>query len=179
MFGGSGSPDARMNGYSTLTLVGPRGSDEDIVGTWSQTEGSPFLSRVGDEHALCVGTTVTGDGIPDGTFLKRAFPDGTIELSAAATNTIAANSLTFAAFAPDFSAHIYRIYQYNSVNLVTIRAQKYRATDKVRFTTYTQPSSVSLASYGLKITTESGFVPATLALSSNVDYVKHISWPKQ
>ena len=170
MFGGSGSPDARMNGYSTLTLVGPRGSDEDIVGTWSQTEGSPFLSRVGDEHALCVGTTVTGDGIPDGTFLKRAFPDGTIELSAAATNTIAANSLTFAAFAPNFSANMYRIFPYNSVGVVTIRAQKHRAKDKARFTSYIQPSSVKLAAVGIKIGVESGFVPATLALGSNSGY---------
>lgn len=162
--------DIRGNGGSTICFVAPRGSDDDIVGTWCQTNGSPFLSRVGEEHVLCVGTAVTGDGIPDGTFLKRVFPDGTIELSAAATNTVAANSLTFAAFTPNFSAGLGRIYPYNSIGVVTIRAQKYRAKDKARITAYVQPSNAKFAAQGLVISTESGFVPATLALSSNAGH---------
>ena len=103
------SPIVRVRGGKALEFIAPQGSDMDVVGTWSQTEGSPFLSRVGAEHALCAGTTVTGTGIPSGTFLKRIFPDGTIELSQSATSTVVANALTFAAFSPDFSASVSRI----------------------------------------------------------------------
>ena len=161
-------PDFRIKGGCAMDFVTPRGSDADVVGTWSQTAGSPFLSRVGAEHVLCAGTTVTGSGIPAGTFLKRVFPDGTIELSQAATSTIAENTLTFAAFSPDFSATIWRLWHVQGNSIATIRAQKHRAADKGRICVSIMQHSAAPAPYGFKITTQDGYVPATLVLGKNV-----------
>ena len=83
-----------------LTLVAPHGSSADVVGTWDQEKDSTFVFRAGAAHVLCAGTTVTGAGIPEGTFVKRIFSDSSIELSQPASETIAGNALTFAAFSP-------------------------------------------------------------------------------
>ena len=82
-------------------LYAPRSSKSAITATFVATAGKPyFLPAAGFESvwkALPVGTTVTvADGsLADGTFLKRIFPDGSIELSsvAAADGEVA---LTFA-----------------------------------------------------------------------------------
>ena len=165
------SPIVRVKGGKALEFIAPQGSDTDVVGTWSQTEGSPFLSRVGAEHALCAGTAVTGAGIPSGTFLKRIFPDGTIELSQSATSTVAANELTFAAFSPDFSASVSRIRSIppsSGSAAAVIRAEKYRAKDKVRFIVSAISANDDTAANGFKINTRDGFVPATLAIGTNM-----------
>ena len=95
-------PQSLGGGYF---VYAPRGAAEQ-TGSWNQTEGSPYLQLAGVAHDLAVGTLVTGDGIPDNTFLKRIFGDSWIELSAAATKTKSANELTFAAFTPDFTQTI-------------------------------------------------------------------------
>ena len=98
----------RVNPWSTgeylqascdFVFYAPRQS-EAVSGTWRLVKGSPFASRAGDEHALAVGTSVTGEGIAEGTFLKRVFPDGSIELSKAATDDVVSSGLQFAAFHP-------------------------------------------------------------------------------
>ena len=166
------SPIVRVKGGKALEFIAPQGSDTDVVGTWSQTEGSPFLSRAGTEHALCAGAAVTGVGIPSGTFLKRIFPDGTIELSQSATSTVAANALTFAAFSPNFSASVSRIRSIppsSGTAAATIRAEKYRAKDKVRFVVSAiSTDDDTAAANGFKINTQDGFVPATLAIGTNM-----------
>ena len=167
MMFGVETPDFRLRGNKAMSFIAPQGSDVDIVGTWSQTADSPFLSRVGAEHVLCVGTTVTGSGIPAGTFLKRIFPDGTIELSQAVTSTIAENALTFAAFSPDFSASTWRINSFNTAGIATLRVQKYRVKDKARFFVSVMQSDSTTKPYGFKIATQDGYVPATLALGKS------------
>ena len=166
------SPIVRVKGGKALEFIAPQGSDMDVVGTWSQTEGSPFLSRVGAEHALCAGTTVTGTGIPSGTFLKRIFPDGTIELSQSATSTVAANELTFASFSPDISASVSRIRSIppsSGTAAAVIRAEKYRAKDKARFVVPAiSANDDTAAANGFKINTLDGFVPATLVMGTNI-----------
>lgn len=81
----------------------PCGADA-VTASWRQTAGSPYLFPVGATAALAVGAPVIGGGgIPSGTFLKRIFPDGSIELSQPVLETREANPVTFAAFEPDFT----------------------------------------------------------------------------
>ena len=166
------NPIVRVRGGRALGFVAPQGCDTDMVGTWNQTKDSPFLSPASAEHALCAGTTVTGSGIPSGTFLKRIFPDGTIELSQSVTSTIAANALTFAAFSPDFSASVSRIRAIQPSSgsaAAVIRAEKHRAKDKARFViSAISADDDTVAAKGFKINTREGFVPATLAMGTNM-----------
>ena len=69
---------------------------------FNQTDKSPYLFRSGSDDCLqlAVGTTVTGEGIPEGTFLRRIFSEGVIELSNPVSGTRTENALSFAAFKP-------------------------------------------------------------------------------
>ena len=160
-----------------MTFTAPHGSSADIVARWSQTSGSVFLSRaVGQaEHILSVGTIVTGAGIPAGTFLKRVFPDGTIELSAAATETIAENEITFAAFEADVSIEIPMLTPYNGSSKRTLCLQKYRNEDNIVLTTYFCKSSGSEANQYLTVTTEEGMYPGKLVLTREGSYVTYLA----
>jgi hypothetical protein len=64
-----------------------------VTGVYSQQAGSPYLFLKGEAHVLSAGTLVSGEGIPDGAFLKRIFPDGCIELSVPAAETIDGNTV--------------------------------------------------------------------------------------
>ena len=105
--------------YGTYHMIAPQGSDEAVTATWTLSNGSPYAVRATGtaEHVLCAGTLVTaaGDILPSGTFLKRVFPDGSIELSERATlgADTADISLTFAAFSPKVSQSLQFI---NSAN---------------------------------------------------------------
>lgn len=113
-----------------FVFYAPRGADEQ-VGQWSQTAGSPYLFRTGEEHPLAAGTRVSGAGIPEGAFLKRIFTDGSIELSAPVTSTAEGNSVTFAAFTPDVYQYLKSISRHSKVaeNLGLV---KFRPQDKLR-----------------------------------------------
>ena len=87
--------------YAGYHFYGPEGLAEAATSTWKLTAGSPFATPVGETgHALPPGTLVSaGDSLPEGTFLRRVYPDGTIELSAAATGDATGETeVTFAAF---------------------------------------------------------------------------------
>lgn len=145
-----------------LTLVAPRGSSEAVVGTWSQTKDSPYIVRTGAAHVLCAGTVVSGAGIGEGTFVKRIFPDGIVELSAVATETIADNELTFAAFSPKVS-HTCSINtsQDGSHNLCLV---KWRDEDEfvLTVTAMTSSKAASIIVFDVK----EGALPATAILKS-------------
>ena len=158
-----------------LTFTAPEGCATNTVAHWSQTAGSRFLARAEgqDAHVLSVGTIVTGEGIPADTFLKRVFPDGTIELSNAATTTSAENELTFAALTTDTSLSLNRICNYNGYTTPTvIKLQKYREEDELKLTTYYQGLTSKVTGEGrkLKVTTDAGMYPGKLVLKSDVDY---------
>ena len=154
-------------GSNTTTLYAPRGSAEDVTATWSLVNGSPFAVRATGtaEHALCAGTLVTiadatsGASLPSGTFLKRIFPDGSIELSNAVTlDTASADvSLTFAAFTPRLHLHVERFRSEGTS--ATIRFAKYRAEDEFRV----EVDNFTME-YSKYIATPAGYVPGTLVL---------------
>ena len=158
-----------------LTFTAPEGCATNTVAHWSQTAGSRFLARAEgqDAHVLSVGTLVTGEGIPADTFLKRVFPDGTIELSNAATTTSAENELTFAALTTDTSLSFSRICNYNGYTTPTVlKLQKYREEDELTLSTYYQGLTSKVTGEGrkLKVTTDAGMYPGKLVLKSDVDY---------
>ena len=97
--------------------------------------------------------------LPSGTFLKRIFPDGSIELSNAATLDAASAdvSLTFAAFTPRFRQHIGR-FRSEGIS-ATIRFAKYRAEDEFRVEV-----DGFFMDYSKYIDTPNGYVPGTLVL---------------
>ena len=164
----SGGSTIHCWGSPTLKFYAPHGSSASVTGNWQLMEGSRFLKRADgqQEHVLSVGTTVTGAGIPDGAWLKRVFPDGTIELSAAATTTAASVPLTFAALGVDVSASMPKLTAYAGGGETKLYVQKYRAEDAftVNFGLLDGGGSTSyLARY--RIMTDSGFVPGVAALS--------------
>ncbi len=119
-------------GSGSVTFYAPQGADA-CTGDWAQTAGSPYLSRVsGTAHPLAVGTVVSGDGIPAGTWLKRVYSDSLIELSAAAETTSASNALAFAAFTPDVRVHVPKFVR-QGITTTDFKLYKYRDEDTFRF----------------------------------------------
>ena len=118
-------------GSTPLSFYAPVGADT-VSGTWRLVKDSPYATRVSSSaHPLAVGTIVTSVGyLPEGTFLKRVFDDGTIELSAAA-QVGGDVTLDFAAFTPDFTAKFpARFYQHGSY--MSLVATKTRVQDVAR-----------------------------------------------
>ena len=89
-----------INGGATFFMA-PEGGAA-VSGSWKLTEGSVYATRSSSKHDLAVGTAVSGQGLPEGTFLKRVFNDATIELSKPATQS-GTVTLSFAAMDTDFT----------------------------------------------------------------------------
>lgn len=151
----------------TLRFIAPHGSSVALSSRWVQTADSPFLKLADGEtpHVLSAGTTVTGDGVPEGAFLKRVFPDGSIELSAAPTTSAAANTLTFAAFNAKTYAKLpsdKRIAYYNGTGQRVICVQKYRDEDdftvRIPYFQILYAGAANNQRY-YRFSTEEGFLP--------------------
>lgn len=168
----------RANGSTSFHFVAPCGSSEAIVANWRQTKDSPFLSRADGhgEHVLSVGTTVTGAGIPTGTYLKRVFPDGTIELSAAATTTVEANPLTFAAFNAKLRVNEIAFNAWNSTGSHTLYAEKYREEDDLEVKLFVETKTFGSGNANAEYTfsTDEGFVPGTFVITGSQLYQKFL-----
>ena len=155
------SGDLTMSG-NYVWFYAPRGSD-GVTGTWNQTEGSAYLFPVSVDGVPAAGATVTGDGIAPGTFLKRIFPDGSIELSHPTTVTRSGNAVAFSAFDPDFTQtfNYWRSIGANS----RIALVKYRAQDKARLVISGYTGSELPRGITMPDGTESCF-PGTVVLSN-------------
>ena len=154
-----------------LTIYCPEGLDAAATSTWSTTDGSTFVRRAAGtvkEHALPVGTLVTGVGVPDGTFLRRIFDDDTIELSQPLTNTVASAELTFAAFAPDVTQQ-FQSWQPYLNSYYKIQTAKYREQDRLRVKVTGLNHTASCVSYALD--TPAGWLPGIVEVGNvnNVD----------
>ena len=117
---------------SDLSIYGPEGLDAAATSAWMKTPGSAFLHRKAGttkEHALPVGTLVSGSGIPEGAFLRRIFDDDTIEISAPIVAPVVDDDVTFSPFAPDVTQKFNFIQHYNSSSTFGLSANKSRAQD--------------------------------------------------
>ena len=156
----------KVNSTGGLVFMAPCGSSTNQTYSWSQTEGSKFLAPCAATGVLPVGAIVTGDGILPGTFLKRVFPDGTIELSAAVETTEAENELTFAPLRSDTTVRLGSYRGYNSSGLKFLVVEKYREEDDFRVEiSYFGAASSTVANNGtFRLYAEDGFVPGVIAL---------------
>ena len=145
---------------ATFAFYAPESSATNVVGTYSLTEGSPYIVRAsGSRHAIAVGTTVSGACVAADTYVKRVFPDNTIELSAPATGTSGSSTLTFAAFTPSVRQSFAMIRQ-NSGEVMTMQFNKYRAEDGLVVSTTNFSFNVNGR---VNIDTGSGFEPGLFA----------------
>ena len=119
--------------YGKILFFCPRGTDTDIVGTWDLTAGSPYVKWSSGTNGmrLPAGTTVTGSGVQDGTFLKRIFNSDWLELSKPATTTSQAATLTFHAFTPRVHSVVPR-WGDNGGSSVGVQLNKFRREDVFR-----------------------------------------------
>ena len=150
------------NSWGAFRIYAPQSSPVDIEGVWAQTAGSAYLRRVGEAHALSVGTIVRGAGIKEGTFLKRVFTDGLIELSEAVETTFAeGNTLVFEAFTPDVTLRIGTIYRQNT-STDNVRLMKCRKEDSLRcLVDSIDGGAANIAVFD----TDDGFFPGTFVIS--------------
>ncbi|MBR2982225.1 MAG: hypothetical protein IKC80_03230 [Kiritimatiellae bacterium] len=94
--------DSIYRGSGHFYVVGPRSAGAH-EGTWNVTPGSPYIFSSGTGEATAPGSVVACAGVfPEGTFVKRVFPDGSIELSEPASASVEAGEhlLSFAAIKP-------------------------------------------------------------------------------
>jgi len=152
---------------SQFSIVPPDTSLEDVTGVWATTAGSRYLARISHEGALPVGTIVTGDGIPSGTFLKRIFPDGSIELSQAATATAGGVSLTFAKMTANVTEHL-TMFSQNTQGKISFLTGRKLESDSV---TVEVDSLFSYSeSYGATLlSTIDGCLPASVILHDTTE----------
>lgn len=157
--------------WGILSVFAPQSSATNMVSVWSQTSGSPHLFCAGVSHALPAGTLVHGDGIAEGTFLKRVFSNGSIELSAAVDETIAENAVTFDAFSPKVSFTVPEIRRQANGQGVSLKLMKYRAEDSLRCTINLTPGS---GQYPLGMDTDAGFEPGTFVFGRQTNNMARI-----
>lgn len=125
--------------HGHLAMVAPQGADE-IKAVWKLRNGSKLAvrSNTTTAHVLCAGTYVSSAGgeLAAGTYLRRVFDDGTIELSEAAVfaGDEREIELTFAAFSPKVTQTIDQFNHFGIVDCLNLNFSKYRAEDSFRVT---------------------------------------------
>ena len=145
---------------STMVFVAPESSAEDVTGVYRLTDGSPYVFRAsGSRNALPAGTTVTGDGVPSGAFVKRVFPDDSFELSVPAKGTLAASTLTFAAQTATVRQSFASIVQ-SGADASIFKMHKYRAEDGLIICT---TNFKWLAKGHVTVKTDAGFFPGVFS----------------
>ena len=148
--------------YYAASWIAPQGSSA-VTGQWSQSAGSKFLVRTGSPHALCAGTLVHGTGIPEGAFLRRIFADDRIELSAAVTETVTANDVTFDAFSPKVYQSMRLLGRNNNDPGGYFAIMKHRAEDEFVFEVGELQTS-AMESPNMCFKTDAGYFPGRIVI---------------
>ena len=160
------APTAVQMEYSSMIcFYAPEGSD-GVGGTWRLTEGSPLAYRVGDAHAISAGTVVTGDGVPEGAYVKRIYSDAIMELSAPATATSdeGGTALAFAAFRPKAYQRIdsYSTLSHGGSYRFGFWPQRHSAEDEMTVELF--DLKATSGTYHFHADCEDGFLPGRLVL---------------
>ena len=130
-----GTQYAYSSSWGAFHFIAPQGSDEAVTAKWTLAKGSPYAKIANGEslHTLCAGTFVSASGaLPEGTFLRRIFDGGVVELSQAAL-TDGEAELTFAAFSPKLEQTVYSLMSGGEA-AHPIDLSKYREKDEFKFT---------------------------------------------
>ena len=175
--------DYQLDNGGTFSFVAPCGTAADVTRKFDLTDNSPFAKPSAGEPTdgnLPVGTAVTGAGVADGTYLKRIFPDGSIELSKPVSGSSSAD-LTFAAVT-------YRVLVDGSNSRLRpqnqggssrkIKVNKFRAEDdfEVRVKQLAHRIVDNNSSMKLTFTTDEGFLPGRFRIID--DWWRHSSESK-
>lgn len=120
------------NSSSSMGFIAGGGCDAHVSEGWSMTEGSAFLKCSGVSiESVVPGCGVSGEGIPDGAFVRRIFPDhNLIELSLSARNTNPSATLEFGAILPTTTGRIAKLQAAGSSDR---RFEAYAANEKGLF----------------------------------------------
>lgn len=143
----------------------------ELNGVWALTEGSTYLTHVSGTAGagLSPGALMTGDGIPEGTYLRRIFSDAIIEMSAPATATAASQPVTFAAFPAETRQTVRFFDKWNGG--VQMQLNKYTKDDVFVFDVLRLGSQSSTGvNHCIRLNTASGFEPGTFMLHETKDY---------
>ena len=117
---------------SSYYIYPPNSTSADVTGTWRTTAGKPYLFPVGKSPVLAAGTVVVAsDAVPVEAFIRRIFPDGSVEMSQVATATLQEASVTFAAQRATLDVRIEKVTQ-STVDPVIIASGRYAADDTCR-----------------------------------------------
>ena len=149
--------------YDSITFYAPQSSPTNMTSRWTLTQGSAFAVAADTvSHALPVGTLVASEGfLPAGAYLKRIYPDGTIEFSAAALDSGEVN-VEFAAFTPCVRQRIAKLGRSVKNSQTSIIANKWREEDELRITVADIVSTTT--TYPAVFSCSSGFYPGTFVL---------------
>lgn len=164
--------DYQLDFGGGVVFTSPCGSATDVIRAFELTDKSPFAKPAAGaaEGLLPVGTTVTGTGVDAGAYLKRIFPDGSIELSKPATATATAE-LTFAAVTYRTTVaggESSRLRVQNQAGTRTVKVNKFRAEDdfevRVHDLTHYLADANLTKTMTLNIGTDEGFLPGRLRI---------------
>ena len=157
-----------FDGSHTVCLYAPEGSD-GASGVWRLEEGSSFAYRVGNAHAISAGTLVTGEGVPDGAYVKRIYSDSIIELSQAAMSSTGEDGTTldFAAFRPNAYQRIdkFESVYHNNPYRIGFWPMKHSEADEMTvemFDLEASASNMQTHPYSFEVDCETGFLPGRL-----------------
>lgn len=162
-------PNFNVYQSQSCAFFAPRGS-EAVTGTWTMTEGSRFLTLAGEAHTVSVGAMVSGEGIPEGAYVKRYFTSSSemIEISKPAEAS-GDKTVTFAAFTPKMRQTIGKVTVANRSNVftATLQANKYREEDDLRIDILSMENDKQ---FDITVSTASECVPGTLAFHRTADW---------
>ena len=149
--------------YDSILFYAPQSSPTNMTSRWTLTQGSAFAVAADTvSHALPVGTLVASEGfLPAGAYLKRIYPDGTIEFSAAALDSGEVN-VEFAAFTPCVRQRIAKLGRSVKNSQTSIIANKWREEDELRITI--ADIMATTTTYPAVFSCSSGFYPGTFVL---------------
>lgn len=164
-----------FDAHGAACFYAPAGSD-GATGLWTLTNGSAIARLAGAAHTLSAGAAVTGDGVPDGTYVKRIYSGSIIELSAAATNTSAAGGteLAFGAFRPKAYQRIdaFSAVSHKTAYRIGFWPMKHADADEMTVEIFDLKPTDGV--YHLYVDCESGYLPGRVVLHNTSTFKRDL-----
>lgn len=114
---------------SSLLFVAPQSSTNDVSGLWIRTAQTDLITYAGSGTPVVpVGALVEGDGIREGTFIRRVFANNVVQLSQAVDSS-GEGALTFRAITQRVNQRINSVRFDNQTGTRNLYAQKFASQD--------------------------------------------------